>query len=145
MRRWLACALALAALAACVPPRLPPQLAATPGPPVVVAGRVHVGALFSVQPPPGWQITTGAAGAPPQVVLVAPDGAALIALGVGTGFTAPALPAAERSAARPLRLENGLLVRAALRAPADGWAAYADVFARVLASVRAETTAAPPG
>lgn len=144
MRRWLACALALLALAACVPPRLPPQLAATPGPPVIVADRVHVGGLFSVQPPPGWQITTGAAGDTPQVVLVAPDGAALIALGVGAGFTAPALPAADRSAARPLRLENGLLLRAALRAPADGWAAYMDVFARVLESVRAETTAAPP-
>jgi hypothetical protein len=138
-------ALALLALAACIPPRLPPQLAATPGPPVIVADRVYVANLFSVQAPPGWTLITGPAASAPQVVFVAPDSRALIAFGVGAGFTAPELAQAGRSAVRTLALDSGLRVEAALRAPSDGWAAYVDVFARVIASLRAEMTAAPPG
>lgn len=139
MTRWLARAgaLALLALAACVPPRLPPQLEATPGPPVIVADRVTVAGLFSVRPPAGWRVITGPASGPPQVVFAPADSAALIALGVGEGFAAPDLPGAERSAARSLDIGNGLRVEAILRAPADGWEAYAAVFERVLRSVQA--------
>lgn len=130
--------LALLALAACAPARQPPQLAATPGPPVIVGERVRVAGLFSAQPPPGWRVITGPASGAPQVVFAPPDGAALIALGVGADFAAPALPAVDRSAARTLRLDGGLALTAALRAPAAAWAAYADVFARVIESLRAE-------
>lgn len=139
MTRWLACAgaLALLALAACVPPRLPHQLEATPGPAVVVTHRVTVADLFSARPPGGWYVITGPAAGPPQVIFAPPDSAALIALGVGEGFAAPDLPSAARSAARSLDLGNGLRVEAVLRAPADGWEAYAAAFARVLDSVRA--------
>ncbi len=139
MIRWLARAgaLALLGLAACVPPRLPHQLEATPGPAVVVTHRVTVADLFSARPPGGWRVITGPASGPPQVVFAPPDSAALIALGVGEGFAAPDLPGAQRSAARSFDLGNGLWVEAVLRAPADGWEAYTAAFERVLESVLA--------
>lgn len=139
MTRWLARAgtlVLLMGLAACVPPRLPPQLAATPGPPVIVTHRVTVAGLFSVRPPGGWHVITGPAAGPPQVVFAPPDSAALIALGTGEGFAAPDLPGATRSAVRFLDLGNGLRLEAVLRAPANQWENYAAAFKRLLASVQ---------
>lgn len=128
--------LCVAALTACVPAAVPPQLDATPGPAVIVADRVEVAGLFSVQPPAGWRIITSAAGDPPSVLFIAPDDAALIGVGTAPDYTAPALPGADHSAARAVAVD-GVQVQAALRAPADAPDVFIAAFERVIASLRA--------
>ena len=131
-----ACVVAcLTALAACVPATVPPQLDATPGPAVIVADRVEVAGLFSVQPPAGWRIVTGAAGDPPSVLFIAPDDAALIGIGTAPDYTAPALPGADHSAARAVDMD-GVQVQVGLRAPDDAPDVFIAVFEQVIASLR---------
>lgn len=67
-------------LAACIPAQTPPQLAHTPGAPVVVAGSRVETTAFAVDAPPGWRIITSPAALPPFIIFAAPDGCALITL-----------------------------------------------------------------
>lgn len=67
-------------LAACIPAQTPPQLAHTPGAPVVVAGSRVKTTAFAVDAPPGWRIITSPAALPPFIIFAAPDGCALITL-----------------------------------------------------------------
>jgi hypothetical protein len=66
--------------AACIPAQTPPQLAHTPGAPVVVAGSRVETTAFAVDAPSGWRIITSPAALPPFLIFAAPDGCALITL-----------------------------------------------------------------
>ena len=128
---------ALLALAACVPARTPPQLAATPGAKVVVSDQEYRTEAFSARYPAGWRAITSPAGEPPFVVFAAPDGCTVIVLSSderaapeGAGCVGGEWrEAAETVATTPV-------LYAALRAPADRWAEAEAAFAVVVASVR---------
>lgn len=79
-RSRLLIGLALLLISACVPPTVPPHLANTPGPAVIITDdRVTAGGL-RVDIPTGWRVITSAASAPFSLILAAPDGCGVIIL-----------------------------------------------------------------
>lgn len=129
--------LALIGLAACVPARTPPQLAATPGAAVVVDGQMYQTAVFSARYPDGWRAIASPAGEPPFVTFAAPDNCTLILL----SLDARPAPESNGCAGAVWReasetVDGAPVIFAALRAPADQWAEAEAAFAAVVASVR---------
>jgi hypothetical protein len=125
-------------MAACIPMSLPPQLAHQPGPGIRVTDRVYDSGRFQAEYPDGWIVVTSAAGDAPHVIFAAPDGEALIMLGEAIS-EAPAPAGASstlRSEMREVALENSLIVRAILNAPAGTWSQYEPLFTAVLESIR---------
>ncbi len=64
--------------AGCVPADVPPQLAFTPGPAVIVDAARYQSTFLSVRVPQGWRIVTAPAEQPDFVIFVAPDNDALM-------------------------------------------------------------------
>jgi len=128
----------LLALAACVPARTPPQLAATPGAAVVVSDQVYRTAVFSARYPSGWRAITSPAGAPPFVVFAAPDNCTVIVLSLDLR-PAPDAAGCESAAWREAAetISGAPDIQAALRAPTDRWAEAQAAFASVTQSVQA--------
>jgi len=135
MRRLLIC---MVLLAGCVPARVPSQLSATPGPPVVVTGDRYENAVFAVERPANWRVITSGADAPPGVIFAAPDDTALIVLSAAPLGDVPLPPATEPDAVRVDRRAvpvGDRAVYAAVAGPAARWADVRPVWERVLASV----------
>lgn len=128
------CVLCGLIFSACVPATVPPQLAYTPGPPVVIAGQVYHSAAFTVSYPPGWEAITSAAGSPPAVIFLAPEGNALIMVGVGVENVLP-LEGAEVIERREITLAD-TTITAVLQAPAESLADLLPVFEAVVKSIR---------
>ncbi len=123
-------------LGACVPAQLPPQLAYTPGPPLVVDAQQIETEQFTAWVPAGWEVVTSAAASPQSVILIAPDAFALIMLG-GDGAQTPVLQVDGKisTVQRRLTLDNSTSVVAVLLTAADNETLYLPVFEQVLASV----------
>lgn len=119
---------------ACVPATVPPQLAYTPGPPVVIAGQVYHSAAFTVSYPPGWEAITSAATSPPTVIFLAPEGDALIMVGVEVE-NVPPLEGAEVAERREVTLADAT-VTAVLQAPAGSQDRLLPIFEAVVKSVK---------
>ena len=75
--------------AACVPAQTPPQLAFTPGEPLVITDQQLDFGSFRLTYPTGWRVITGAAEASPALLLAAPDDAALISISPHEQTTPP--------------------------------------------------------
>ncbi len=119
---------------ACVPARVPPQLAYTPGPPVKVAGHLYRSTLFTVEYPPGWDAITSAASSPPSAIFVAPDHSALITLGLDIEEV-PALAGADTVEIRRVIL-GGTHITAVLRTPDQALDNLLPLFEQLVTSIR---------
>lgn len=125
----------LLTVTACVPMTEPPQLAWTPGAPVVVTDETYTGAAFVSLYPLGWRVVTSAADAPPAVTFVAPDDCAVIVIAT-LPVEAPPLPAdCGESYAEARRLLDGAFYAAGGVAPVEGWVDFLPTFERVAGSV----------
>lgn len=137
---WEVVLVGVLGLGACIPAQTPPQLAATPGPAFTVTADRFTNAAFSVARPPGWRVISPGAAAAPGVIFVAPDDRALIFLTTDPQATPPQPPSdsplREARATVPL---PGATVYASVAGPVADWAAFAPVWAEVVASV------GPPG
>lgn len=133
MRGGAALLIVLLALA-CVPATLPPQLAHTPGPPVIITERQYDAGAFRLRYPAGWRVISSAAGAIPAVTLVAPGDEALIFVTLGDGDSPP-LPGAEYLDRTEV---DGMT--AWLRAPQGQQTTYEPVFAQLVASIEVVDT-----
>jgi hypothetical protein len=122
-------------LGACIPAKVPDNLDDTPGPPVIVNGRVYEGAQFSARYPAGWRIITSQASAPQSVVFAAPENAAVIQLQTGALDEAN-LNDDMRHEIRTVTLPDGTPITVILSAAAEDWATYEATFEAVLASVQ---------
>ena len=123
-------------LCACVPVEKPPQLTFTPGTPFVVTDEVFDAGVFRVRYPAGWRVISGQASAPPSVIFVAPDDAALMMLAVGNIESPPILNTDVELLTETRTIElNGLTLTAYGTAPADEWDSFMQTFERVLASL----------
>ncbi|MBZ0278474.1 MAG: hypothetical protein K8I60_20165 [Anaerolineae bacterium] len=118
-----------------VPATTPPQLAFTPGPPVVVTDRVLETAEFTVHYPAGWRVVTGAADQPSSAVLVAPDETATIQIQVGA-LQNEMFTDNLQTDIRAVTLANGLPVTAVGRASAEHWGRFLPVFEAVILSLQ---------
>ena len=113
------------------PATTPPQLAATPGHFVTIDDSVYDAGRFRVRYPDGWRVVkSSAAGAPPEVIFVAPDETATITLS-----TAPR-EADNATATRTITLADGSTLTATLHVTPDAGSDYSDLFERVVASVK---------
>jgi hypothetical protein len=117
-----------------VPATTPPQLAFTPGAPVVVTDRILETADFTVKYPAGWRVVTGAANQLTSAVLVAPDEIATIQLQVGALENLS--DSDQQTDIRAITLANGLIVTAVGRASAENWSQFLPVFEAVIQSVQ---------
>ena len=135
--RRLAAVWLIISLGACVPAQVPPQLAHTPGPAVVVAaGEVRLG-RFTAWLPPGWQVITSAASDTPSVIILAPDEDALMMLSEAiTEAPAPAVSGPVTTLERQLSFGDNLHVTVTLNSAADAVTRYQPIFQQVLESVR---------
>ena len=127
-------------LAGCVQATTPPQLAYTPGVPVVIANGHYESAAFSVRVPDGWRVITPAADAPPSVIFVSPDDTALMLIS-STPIGEPPRPNVEndvplQTAVREVDV-NGTTVYVFFAAPdVDGqWDTMQPLFEHVIASL----------
>lgn len=122
----------------CVPAITPPQLAHTPGAPVIVTANRYDAGAFSAVYPDGWRVITSPAGAAPSVIFASPDNCALIVLGVEP-VDVPTLPACTdtdfMTETREIDAGNTRLY-AGITAPADQWGTVRGVFEAVEESVR---------
>ena len=124
-------------LGACVPAQVPPQLAHTPGPGVIVAENSIETAAFTGWVPAGWKIVTSAASDQQSVILIAPDEDALIML--GQAVTEPPRPAVDGeviTVQRSVTLADGMGVTAVLNTAAEQEARYLPLFEQVVESLR---------
>ncbi len=128
------CVLCGLIFSACVPATVPPQLAYTPGPPVVIAGQVYHSPAFTVRYPPGWEAITSPATSPPAVIFLAPEGDALIMVGVEVE-NVPPLEGAEVTEKREVMLPD-VRVTAVLQTPAASLDHLLPIFEAVVNSVR---------
>lgn len=78
--------------AACIPADAPPQLAFTPGPPIVIANQWYNTEQYRLRYPLGWRVITSAADQVPSVILVAPGNEALIIISHQNIIQPPTLP-----------------------------------------------------
>lgn len=129
-------------LVSCIPAETPPQLHATPGASVVVAGSTVESRAFRVTYPPNWRVITSPADAPPFVIFAAPDNCALVMISAEKIDTLPQPSACEptgfRSEQRTVDI-GGTTITAAGVAPADQWDSFLPVFERVVASTMLPT------
>jgi hypothetical protein len=89
----------------------PPQLSATPGPPVVITADRYTTTAFSVWHPAGWRAVTSASFAEPSVVFISPDETAVIAVAVdGDDIAAVEPPVGVGVVGRDV-IHDGLTVR----------------------------------
>lgn len=122
-RRGLFVAVVALLLAGCgriAPASAPPQLDATPGPPVVFTDAIYSTTIFSLRYPATWRVITSASFAPPSVVLVRPDEAALFVFSTAPLDAVPPVPnplGPQVIEQVTLRLPDGTAVYAALSAP----------------------------
>jgi hypothetical protein len=124
-------------LAACIPALVPPQLAHTPGPPVIVANSTYRAVDFTVDYPAGWLAISSAATDPPAAIFIAPDQHALVIIGQGVTDAPPlAVPGPTRTDRRQAITVAGVPVTLILRALSDDFAAAEPLFARMAQSVR---------
>jgi hypothetical protein len=122
-------------LTACIPARVPDRLDDTPGPAVVVYDNLYEGTQFAVRYPDGWRIVTSEAIAPLSVILVSQDETVTIELRLGTLEEANFPESNLQIDIRGLTLDDDTQITAILRAPADEWDNYLQVFERVLETV----------
>lgn len=136
--RCKAALLIVLSFAACIPAQQPPQLAHTPGAPVVVADGRAATAAFSARYPADWRVITGPAAQPPLLIFAAPDGCALIVLAAEAIDPPPlatcADSAAPRRETRQLSGANGAIY-ATLNASSTAWEAFLLSFESVLDSI----------
>ena len=132
--RYVVAFLFLAACAPIVPATTPPQLAFTPGPPVVVTNRVYETVDFTVRYPSGWRIVTSAADQPTSVVFVGLDEQATITLRVGALDDA-SFDKTQMTDIRTVTLKSGKIVTAIGRAPAGLWQTFLPIYEAVVASI----------
>lgn len=78
--------------AACIPAKTPPQLAFTPGAPVIVTDQIYQYETYQVAYPVGWRVITSAAETPGSVTFAAPDNQGLIFISPMPIHQPPALP-----------------------------------------------------
>lgn len=123
--------------AACVPAQVPPQLAYTPGPPLIVAVQQIETEQFTAWLPPGWEVVTSAAASPQSVILISPDSVALIMLG-GDGAQTPVLQVDGEvsTVQRRITLDNNISIIAVMLSSAEQEALYLSVFEQVVNSLR---------
>ena len=146
--RWSPCALwkisfiftinifFLLLFAGCVPAKLPPQLAATPGAEIIITEQEYDAGAFKVRYPPEWRVITSAATSPTAVIFASPDDTAIMLFGVDTTEAPmPDTNAQIRTETRQITLENGTKVTAILNAPADSWETIAPLFEQIVESV----------
>lgn len=126
--------LLLASCGSIVPATTPPQLAFTPGPPVVVTDRVYETADFTARYPSGWRIVTSAADEPTSVVFVGLDEQATITLMVGALSDAQ-FDRSKQTDIRGITLKDEKLVTAIGRAPTALWETFLPIFDAVVESV----------
>jgi hypothetical protein len=143
-RKRLSGWIAALVLAACVPASPPPQLAHTPGAPVVVTNERLYTQYFSVVRPAGWRVTTSAANVPLAVTFVAPEGDALMIVtnllwDEPTPEVAPDVTLRRRT---EQFTRNGVTLTAYLVAPAAKWDAMTDRFEQVIDSIEADASPA---
>lgn len=82
----------LVVVCGCIPVRTPPQLAYTPGAPVVVTDETVEFNGIRIPYPPGWRVLTPAASSPPQVIFAAPGADALLLIATQPDVQPPPLP-----------------------------------------------------
>jgi hypothetical protein len=127
---------ALLLFGACVPVKVPLQLAYTPGPSAIITEREYDAGLFKAQYPAGWRVITSAATSPPSVIFVSPDDDALIVLGTDIGEAPkPNVEGEIKSETRHLTIDNDLSLTAVLNASAEKWESFSTVFERVIESI----------
>jgi hypothetical protein len=126
-------------LAACIPARTPPQLAATAASGIVISGDSYDAGAFRVRVPTGWRAITSPAGAAPSVIFASPDNCALIAVSAAP-LDAPQPSACADSSAtfrrdtRSVTL-GGAAVSVGLIAPESAWDAAQVALDQVAGSV----------
>lgn len=122
--------------ASCVPATVPPQLAATPGPAVVITEQEYHAGAFTLRYPVGWRVISSAATSPITVIFAAPDNAAIMLFGVGANEAPmPETEAQIRTEMRQVTLKNGDTVTAILNAQADSWEIFAPLFEAAVESI----------
>ncbi len=131
----------LLALAACIPAKTPPQLAATAAPGIVVSGDRYDAGAFRLRFPSGWRAITSPAGAPLSAIFAAPDNCTLIAVSSAPLDAPQPSACADRAAtfrrdSRAVTL-GSTTVHLALIAPESGWASAQSAFDQVATSVQA--------
>ncbi len=126
----------LFAFAGCVPAKVPPQLATTPGAAVVITEQDYDAGAFRVRYPAGWRVITSAATSPTTVIFAPTDNVAIMLFGVdATEAPMPENEGQVRTETREITLENGITVTAILNAPADTWETFAALFEQAVESL----------
>jgi hypothetical protein len=122
---------------ACIPADTPPQLAHTPGTPVVITQDRVEAAHFSAVYPPGWRVITSPAELDSSLIFAAPDNCALIILAT-TPINPPDLAdcPGESISSEMQSIEMGTdTIYTALIVSAESQAAVTPIFNRVLESI----------
>lgn len=128
-------------LAGCVPMQTAAPVINEDAAGFVVAGDVYESDLFSLRIPEGWRVVTGERGAPPALLLVAPDDCALIAVSSTPLDAAPVSPSCDtddlRSDLQTVRQGEAVLYMGG-SAPADEWATFMTALEQVVSSLMHE-------
>ena len=125
----------------CIPAEEPPQLAYTPGPPVVVTDSQYDAGAYTLHYPQGWRVRTGPTEDPLLAFFVAPDERALIMLATAPIDPTPtlnAIPADQQAIERQqVTLNSGLVLYAYLIYDVAQQAMLTRIFRRVVDTIRA--------
>jgi len=117
---------------ACIPAEEPAQLAATPGPPVIVTYNTYTSQAFQTWYPPDWRVVSSAAFAEPWVVFANADDSAFIVVATNPDDI-QIMPEHPRQAQERIRLSGDTQVIAALIAPD---ATYLPLYTRLIKSLQ---------
>ena len=118
-----------------------PQLAWTPGPPVIVTDDFIQTAAFTLHYPRGWRVITGEAAAPVSIIIVAPDDTRIMqfsAAPIDPDTAPPPILPPETPAQtdfRSVTLPDGVTVYAYASAASDDWEAFLPIFEGATASL----------
>lgn len=130
------CSLLLAACGSIVPATTPPQLAYTPGPPVVISPDMIQTSAYRLTYPEDWRVITGPADLPPEVILVAPDETSTIRVYIGGAAEETSGAEEMEVIERSVMLDSGVQVRVTGRVLRENRAMFLPAFEAVVASLR---------